>query len=173
MLRAKLPAGACPLIIFTQASHHSNASPSRYSSKPVTVLSCWQERNRQWKDLGIDSGRGRDEALLGQGMARLAAGTTLTGTRGCVSTPGCPPCDVLSDGMHSMCAVLQARVSSTPRCVSRPTRGSRRAPVARHAATTAPSSCSTRSPAARCAAQHCRFQASSQRCMHCTHALHT
>lgn len=44
------------------------------------MLSCWQVRNRQWKDLGIDSGRGRDEALLGQGMARLAAGTTLTGT---------------------------------------------------------------------------------------------
>jgi hypothetical protein len=85
-------------------------------------------------------------------MARLAAGTTLTGMRCCDSTPCCSPCDVLSNDMHSACTVLQARVSSTPRSASRPTHGSRRAPVARRAETTAPSSCSTRSPAARCAA---------------------
>lgn len=42
----------------------------------------WQERKNAWKSLGLDSGNGRDEALLGSGMKQLAekTGSTLTGT---------------------------------------------------------------------------------------------
>ena len=41
----------------------------KYGAPPFSTLDAkqgyWQERNRQWKQLGIDSGQGRDEALLG------------------------------------------------------------------------------------------------------------
>ena len=43
----------------------------------------WQERKRAWKDIGISSEVGRDEALLGSGLKQLAdklGSKTLTGT---------------------------------------------------------------------------------------------
>lgn len=42
----------------------------------------WQERKRAWKELGLDSGTGRDDALLGKGLLQLAekTGANLTGT---------------------------------------------------------------------------------------------
>ena len=32
----------------------------------------WQERKQAWKSLGLDSGNGRDDALLGAGLKKLA-----------------------------------------------------------------------------------------------------
>ena len=42
----------------------------------------WQDRKRAWKELGLDSGTGRDDALLGKGLLQLAekTGANLTGT---------------------------------------------------------------------------------------------
>lgn len=42
----------------------------------------WQDRKREWKDYGIESEVGRDEALLGNGLLELAKkqGSNLTGT---------------------------------------------------------------------------------------------
>lgn len=42
----------------------------------------WQDRKREWKELGLDSGNGREEALLGEGLKQLALkqGSSLTGT---------------------------------------------------------------------------------------------
>ena len=49
---------------------------------PFSVLDAgqgsWQTRKREWLELGIDSGDGRDDALLGAGLAALTPG--LTGT---------------------------------------------------------------------------------------------
>lgn len=59
----------------------------KFGAPPFSTLDAkqgyWQTNNRQWKALGLDSGQGRDEELLGAGMKRLAqaAGSnTLTGT---------------------------------------------------------------------------------------------
>lgn len=42
----------------------------------------WQDRKRMWKSLGLDSGVGRDEALLGKGLQQLGEkySQSLTGT---------------------------------------------------------------------------------------------
>lgn len=42
----------------------------------------WQDRKRMWKSLGLDSGVGRDEALLGKGLQQLGQkySKSLTGT---------------------------------------------------------------------------------------------
>ena len=42
----------------------------------------WQDRKRMWKSLGLDSGGGRDEALLGKGLQQLGEkySKSLTGT---------------------------------------------------------------------------------------------
>jgi len=42
----------------------------------------WQDRKRAWKNLGLDSGAGRDEALLGKGLQQLGEkySKNLTGT---------------------------------------------------------------------------------------------
>lgn len=42
----------------------------------------WQSRKKSWRSLGINSGLGRDEGLLGKGLHDLAqrSGSTLTGT---------------------------------------------------------------------------------------------
>lgn len=42
----------------------------------------WQERKKAWKELGLESGEGRDDALLGKGLLQLAekTGANLTGT---------------------------------------------------------------------------------------------
>lgn len=42
----------------------------------------WQDRKRMWKSLGLDSGVGRDEALLGKGLQQLGEkySKSLTGT---------------------------------------------------------------------------------------------
>lgn len=42
----------------------------------------WQDRKKMWKDLGLDSGVGRDEALLGKGLQKLGnqMSKSLTGT---------------------------------------------------------------------------------------------
>jgi DNA modification methylase len=47
-----------------------------------TKLGYWQKRKKQWKAIGLDSGEGRDDNLLNDGMKRLAenAGMGLTGT---------------------------------------------------------------------------------------------
>lgn len=49
---------------------------------PFSILDAkqgpWQARKREWLNLGIDSGAGRDEALLGEGLSKLSPG--LTGT---------------------------------------------------------------------------------------------
>ena len=53
---------------------------------PLSILDTrqgyWQDRKREWKSLGLDSGIGRDEELLGSGLKRLAEkqGANLTGT---------------------------------------------------------------------------------------------
>lgn len=53
---------------------------------PVTVLDTrqgyWQDRKREWKELGLDSSVGRDDELLGKGLKQLAEkqGSSLTGT---------------------------------------------------------------------------------------------
>lgn len=42
----------------------------------------WQKRKKEWKEIGLDSSAGRDDGLLGAGLAGLAkqAGSSLTGT---------------------------------------------------------------------------------------------
>lgn len=60
----------------------------RFIFAPFSVLDGragkWQDRKRQWIDKGIDSGDGRDNALLGEGLNELARKyhktTKLTGT---------------------------------------------------------------------------------------------
>lgn len=53
---------------------------------PFSVLDSkqgyWQDRKRKWKQIGLASDVGRDEALLGEGLNRLAKaqGSNLTGT---------------------------------------------------------------------------------------------
>ena len=53
---------------------------------PLSVLDTkqgyWQDRKRMWKKMGLQSGLGRDEELLGKGLVKLAknAGRSLTGT---------------------------------------------------------------------------------------------
>lgn len=54
---------------------------------PMSVLDTrqgdWQKRKKAWKELGLDSGKGRDEALLGNGgldYLGKVGGTSLTGT---------------------------------------------------------------------------------------------
>ena len=53
---------------------------------PLSILDTrqgyWQDRKNEWKSLGLDSGIGRDDELLGKGMKQLAErqGANLTGT---------------------------------------------------------------------------------------------
>lgn len=54
---------------------------------PFSVLNArdgaWQDRKRSWKRFGVDSGEGREESLLGEGLNRLAKASgqdMLTGT---------------------------------------------------------------------------------------------
>ena len=53
---------------------------------PLSILDTrqgyWQDRKNEWKSLGLDSGIGRDDELLGTGMKQLAErqGANLTGT---------------------------------------------------------------------------------------------
>lgn len=56
------------------------------SSPPFSVFDSkqgyWQERKREWKQIGLQSEVGRDDALLGSGLKQLAEkqGSSLTGT---------------------------------------------------------------------------------------------
>lgn len=53
---------------------------------PFSVFDCkqgyWQKRKEEWKSIGLDSGAGRNDALIGQGFLSLAkmSSATLTGT---------------------------------------------------------------------------------------------
>lgn len=57
-----------------------------FIAPPLSILDTrqgyWQDRKREWKSLGLDSGVGREEALLGDGLKQLAekTGANLTGT---------------------------------------------------------------------------------------------
>ena len=82
----------------------------KYGAPPFSTLDAkqgyWQANNREWKSLGLDSGSGRDEELLGVGMKRLAqaAGSnTLTGTSifdptlcQCLLNWGCPRAKIMA-----------------------------------------------------------------------------
>lgn len=57
-----------------------------YIIPPFSVLNCaagyWQDRKKQWFNIGIDSGEGRDEDLIDSGLYQLAQsiGRNVTGT---------------------------------------------------------------------------------------------
>ena len=55
---------------------------SSFVAPPFSILDAkqgpWQARKREWLAMGIDSGAGRDDGLLGAGLAKLSPG--LTGT---------------------------------------------------------------------------------------------
>lgn len=60
----------------------------RYLIPPLTILDArkgyWQKRKKQWKALGLESGEGREENLIGKGLQKMLLmnhpNTTLNGT---------------------------------------------------------------------------------------------
>lgn len=58
----------------------------RYLVPPFSVFDTkqgyWQQRKKEWKEIGLDSGSGREEGLLGDGLSALAKkkGANLNGT---------------------------------------------------------------------------------------------